>query len=478
MLKNIISVVAVSLVVTTSVRAEESSRCIEESGENNYTDAAIKCAQPAWPFAESLFSVSPSPLDEDTPVTHAPMMGDRKLTLSRPWRAPDFSGQEKALGYTSTAFAIPKGMERQVQFWIDIYTKYTTEQGVIHDAENMDVIYEVVDFRDITSNGGLNIYAKERLKQRRVDDLKKKIAKMLEKFRTVKDPEKELSAAELKIYKGFDHDDEPNKFKEAQQKNRLRFQLGQKDRMQDAIFFSGRYLEDMEKIFRDAGMPIELTRLAFVESSFNVMARSKVGASGIWQIMPYTAKPYKMISPAIDKRNHPLDATKLATKLLRVNYNMLTDWPLAVTGWNHGPSGVRKMTEQNKTRSLATLVENVRTRKSFGFASRNFYASFLAALEVERNANKYFDNKAMWSQSLRAQELKLPVAIRYRDLLGWFNGDEDKTDVFNPHITRQVRKQGHIIPAKSVLYVPQDQYNTVLISLARKDRKPMSEKGP
>lgn len=355
-----------------------------------------------------------------------PQVLGRSPEESRPWRAPVFADQNGALGYGETAFAVPKGMEKQVQFWVDIYTKYSTNHGVIHDSENVEKVYEVVDFTGLKT---------DREKQKKVDEVKKQIAL-------------KLSSQE--------------------EKDRLRFQLGQKDLMLDAIFYSGRYLEDMEKIFRDAKVPVELTRLAFVESSFNIMARSKVGASGIWQIMPYTAKPYKMITPTVDKRNHPLEATKLAAKLLRQNYSMLQSWPLAVTGYNHGPTGVRKMTENYGTRELGELVANVRSRKSFGFASRNFYASFLAALEVEKNAGKYFGT-VVWSKPLEAQDLKLPVSVKYKEIVSWFDGDDRKAQVFNPHLTHKARK-GHPIPAKTVIAVPKDKYNLALISLARKDR--------
>lgn len=355
-----------------------------------------------------------------------PQILRRSPQEGRPWRAPSFTTQEKALGYSEQAFAIPVGMEKKVQFWVDIYSKYTTNQGVIHDSEDVEIVYEVVDLSD---------YKTDRQKQRRMDQVKKEIG--------------------LKLSK--------------EEKDRLRFQLGQKDRMQEAIFYSGRYLEDMEKIFVEAGLPIELTRLAFVESSFNIMARSKVGASGIWQIMPYTARPYKMITPTVDKRNHPLEATRFAARLLRGNYNMLESWPLAVTGYNHGPTGVLKMTRAYKTRDLADLVENVKSRRSFGFASRNFYACFLAALEVEKNAAKYFGETVSWSKKLEAQDLKLPVGIRYKDLLGWFDGDDRKVQIFNPHLTAKARK-GTVIPAKTVIAVPKDKYNVALISLAKKDR--------
>lgn len=344
----------------------------------------------------------------------------------RQWRAPIYTEQVSALGYSATAFAVPKGMEKQVQFWVDIYTKYNTHEGVIHDAENVEKVYQVVDLTGLKT---------EKEKQKKIDDVKKVISEGLAT---------------------------------QEEKDRLRFQLGLKDRMQDAIFYSGRYLEDMEKIFRDAKVPVELTRLVFVESSFNIMARSKVGASGLWQIMPYTARPYKMMSPAIDQRNHPMEATKFAARLLSSNYRMLDSWPLAVTGYNHGPTGVRKMTEKYETRELGELIANVRSRKSFGFASRNFYASFLAALEVEKNAKKYFET-VVWSKTLDHQELKLPVAVKYKQILAWFDGDDRKAQVFNPHLTYKARK-GHPIPAKTVIAVPKDKYNVALISLARGDR--------
>lgn len=378
-------------------------------------------------LATTLIFVSPARGQEPNIADQiVPQVLRRSPQETRAWRAPNYSSQHKSLGYSDTAFAVPAGMEKKVQFWVDIYSKYTTSQGVLHDADNVEIVYAVIDLSD---------YKTDRAKQKRMDAAKKEVG------------------ARLSL----------------EERERLRFQLGQKDRMYDAIFYSGRYLEDMERIFAEAGLPIELTRLAFVESSFNVLARSKVGASGLWQIMPYTAKPYRMMSPTVDKRNHPMEATRFAARLLRSNYNMLESWPLAVTGYNHGPTGVLKMTRSYKTREISELVENVRSRRSFGFASRNFYACFLAALEVEKNASKYFGESVVWSKKLDGTDLKLPVGIKYRDLLTWFNGDDRKLQIFNPHLTAKARS-GTIIPAHTVVAVPKDKYNVALMSLARKNR--------
>src|SRR5690606_22709448 len=127
---------------------------------------------------------------------------------------------------------------------------------------------------------------------------------------------------------------DPNKFLNAAHYKRLRFQLGLKDRFLDGVKLSGEYLPFMDRIFIEHGLPFELTRLPIVESRYNAKARSKVGASGIWQFMPRTGADFMMINDAVDERNDPLRATEAAAKLLSINYKTLGNWPLAVTAYN------------------------------------------------------------------------------------------------------------------------------------------------
>lgn len=404
--------------------------------------------------------------DLDTPVSHQEIEGDRNLTSARPWKASDFTNQKSALGWTDTAFAVPKGLEANVAFWLDIYTRYTTDQGVIHDAEYIDLIYEVLDFTPIMMRTDINIFKKERMKTQRVKEAKARVVTLLKKLNDTTDPD-QLSAEERRIWDFFSKFENKKKFSEAHDKDRIRFQLGQRDRVIQGIFFSGRYLEDFEGVFRDAGLPIELSRLPFVESSFNVMARSKVGASGLWQIMPYTARGYMMMNKAIDKRNHPLEGAKMAAKLLRDNFRMLGMWPLAVTGYNHGPTGVLRLTKIHKSKEIGDLFPRG-AKKRLGFASRNFYASFMAILEVERNAPKYFGN-VQWSQPLASVDVKLPFAIQYKDLLRWFDEDDHRAQIYNPHITSDARKGKMPLPVGALISVPAAKKEQVLVEL--KDQK-------
>ena len=137
------------------------------------------------------------------------------------------------------------------------------------------------------------------------------------------------------------------------------------------------------------GVPAEIAALPHVESSFNPAAYSKVGAAGLWQFMPSTAKRFMRVDGLVDERLDPYSATEAAANLMLYNYRLLGSWPLAVTAYNHGPGGLRRAQEQLGTSDIAVIVKRYQGA-TFGFASRNFYVAFLAALEVDRNAEKYF----------------------------------------------------------------------------------------
>lgn len=354
--------------------------------------------------------------------------------LNPKWTRSDFSKQENALGWTPEAFSVPKGMEARVQFWRDIYTKYNSNQGVLHDSKYVDLVYEMVDFQDLDFNETLTTKQREKMRKKRVDDRKKEIANRLKRLQLLSSGEG-LTGEDLRYWTMFATVEDAKRFSEAARRGRLRFQLGQRDIFMRGIFQSGRYLKQMEEIFRQEGLPIELTRLPFVESSFNLRARSRVGASGIWQFMRSTARMYMRMDASADERNDPLRATRAAAKKMRDNFNMLKAWPLAVTAYNHGPSGVKRLVERAGTNDIAELVDVRKGR--FGFASASFYASFLAALDVESHADRHFGIIEVMPE-LRGAEIQLVKGSKAKDLLKWFNGDEELARQLNPHVTEAV----------------------------------------
>ncbi len=394
--------------------------------------------------------IPPEDLEEIMPQSAG---GPPHTPINPKWQAPDFSKQENALGWTKTAFTPDPAMQARVQFWKDIYTKFNSDQGVLHDSRYVNAVYESIDFSDITAQTELTTLQREKLRRKRVDDKKKEIADRLKRLDTLKDASA-LTGEDLRYWEMYQKVDEPNKYFEAAQRGRLRFQLGQRDQFITGIYQSGRYLKQMEEIFRQEGVPIEITRLPFVESSFNLRARSRVGASGIWQFMRSTGRLYMRLDQSADERNDPLRATRAAARKMRDNYNMLGNWPLAITAYNHGPAGVRRLTEAMGTKDLVELTDVRKGR--FGFASANFYASFLAALEVEANAEKHFGPLEVLPE-LRGAEIKLVRNMQLKELSKWFSGDLALAKQLNPHVVENVWSGRMPLTRKHILRVPLTQ---------------------
>lgn len=373
------------------------------------------------------------------------------LKSARSWEPPVYSGQEGAVGWSSTVFEIPKGLEDRVRFWKDIYTKYTSDQGVLHDRYNYEIVYEVIDFGPIMADKSLNARQKERAREKLVDERRNAISAKLKRLAQAKSPIG-LQLDEIQLWHLFEKVGDPHKFENAANPKRIRFQLGQRDKFYTGIYHSGRYLREMERIFREERLPIELTRLPFVESSFNIHARSKVGASGVWQFMRRTARPFLKLTREIDERNDPIKATRASARLLRQNYQMLRSWPLAVTAYNHGANGVRRIVQKMGTDDIVEIVSRY-SSKTFGFASENFYACFLAALEVERDANKYFKDPK-WAPELDVVEIRLRKPMQFSLLVEFFDGDRQATELANPHILARARKGRAHIPPGHFVRVP------------------------
>jgi hypothetical protein len=116
----------------------------------------------------------------------------------------------------------------------------------------------------------------------------------------------------------------------------IRIQRGGKEQFLEGLKIAGRYMTPMQRIFRDEGLPVELAYLPLVESSFNVRARSSVGAVGMWQFMPETGRKFMRVDTAVDERRDPMRSTRAAARLLKENYRILGNWPLVITAYNHG----------------------------------------------------------------------------------------------------------------------------------------------
>ena len=332
-----------------------------------------------------------------------------------------YENQEGALGYDRKTFRVPKGLEKAVQFWILIYSKYSTNHYAIHDIDNFK-IYEVVDVSDVRQSG-MSDYQKDRRILDRLKDVK-------EKYENV------------------------------------RAQLGQSDKFKNGIQYSGQYLSIMEDVFRGQGLPLELTRLPFVESMFNNYARSHAGASGLWQFMPGSAQDFSLkVDATCDERNDPIRATLAATKLLKQNYAALGNWPLAITAYNHGKNGMSRIVKKMETDDLVEII-NDHSSSTFGFASKNFYAEFLAAVHVEQNYQKYFGQLKI-EKPLEFDVIKLDKYIALPALVYYTNISKNTLVELNPAFSSRVLKGTYLIPKGYELRIPQGKTEEFLVAYTR-----------
>ena len=105
-------------------------------------------------------------------------------------------------------------------------------------------------------------------------------------------------------------------------------------------------MQEIKRLFRAYNLPEELAYLPHVESSFNFKAYSKYGAAGIWQFTRETGKRYLTIDHTRDERLDPILAAHAAAKYLKNSYDALNNWPLALTSYNYGLSGMLRAVER------------------------------------------------------------------------------------------------------------------------------------
>ena len=109
--------------------------------------------------------------------------------------------------------------------------------------------------------------------------------------------------------------------------------------LEKARYYFPMFEEQLDKY----DIPLEMKYLAIVESALKPRARSRVGATGLWQFMYPTGKQFDLnVSSYVDDRSDPFRATEAACKYLSMLYGIYDDWDLALAAYNSGPGNVNK----------------------------------------------------------------------------------------------------------------------------------------
>lgn len=375
----------------------------------------------------------------------------------------------------SEEFLIPPGLQHRVGFWFDIYTRYDSNKRVIHHALYPWVIFKVVDvepivnasyprFRWMRNEVANELVKKETAKIRKaLDSISKKRPTDLANDSKLKPEEIAVRDALLSL-----GGDARRSAKRA--RGEVRVQTGQRDFMAEGIQTFPRYMPTMEAVFKSRKLPVELTRLPLVESSFNKHAQSKVGAMGVWQFMESSGKKQKLIvNNVIDERKSVFKSTHAAANQLKENHLILhRSWALAVTAWNHGPGGVRKAYRAAGTKDLSRIIELYHS-KSFSFASENFFAEFLAALYTERYSDRVFPGLPKHAP-LDLQELRLTRAMKLTEILRVAEMTTEEFLGINPEFAKHI-KMNRTMQKGFRIHIPADAVPAVETLMTGRSRE-------
>lgn len=137
------------------------------------------------------------------------------------------------------------------------------------------------------------------------------------------------------------------------------------------------YFPLFEQKLKEAGLPADLKYLAVVESALNAKAVSRVGATGLWQFMPYTGKDYDLQQTgAVDERSDAVKSTEAAVRYLKALHNQFNDWALALAAYNSGPARVNSAIKRAHSRDFWDI------QRFLPQETRNYVPAFIAATYI------------------------------------------------------------------------------------------------
>jgi membrane-bound lytic murein transglycosylase D len=336
-------------------------------------------------------------------------------------------------------FPRPASLERDVAFWKRIYAEVGTDAGLLHDTRNLGIVYEVTKIP-----AGLS----GRSRERHTDKRKKHFKTILRKLASGK--RSGLSREEKRVLALFGDNVSNKTLKNSS--DRVRFQLGQANKFRAGIIRSGAYKPHILATLREMNLPLEISNLPHVESSYTPSVYSRVGAAGLWQFTRSTGRRFMQVDHVVDERLDPYRASIAAARLLEQNYRVTGSWPLAITAYNHGASGMRRAARKLGTKDITKIVREYRSR-TFGFASRNFYVEFLAANEVASDAERYFGPLAL-DQPIAFDSIEMPYYAKASELEKSLGVDRNTLKEANPSLRETVWQGAKYIPKGFELRVP------------------------
>jgi len=217
------------------------------------------------------------------------------------------------------------------------------------------------------------------------------------------------------------------------------------------------YFPLYEQIFDQYGVPVEVKYLSVIESGLNPKATSPMGAKGLWQFMPGTAKQYKLKNNSlIDEARDPKKATRAAAEYLNNMYSEFHDWFLALAAYNCGPGNVRKAMRRTKEGPKDFWG----IQKYLPRETRNYVPKFIAMIYILNNYEAHnLSPKALDYDLQKIDTIHVHQELNTNDLVKYCGIKKEHIKFLNP-----ILKTSHTPPPNPtfVLKIPYSKLENVL----------------
>jgi membrane-bound lytic murein transglycosylase D len=210
-----------------------------------------------------------------------------------------------------------------------------------------------------------------------------------------------------------------------------------KDYFQTVLARSGKFMPMISKVLIEEGLPEELGYLAIVESELLVHATSQVGAVGLWQFVPATARQYGLrIDQWVDERRDPIKSTRAAAAYLKELHSYYGRWFLVTAAYNAGPGIINKALQSSHASDFWGLKNKIREE------TRNFVPKFIATALIANDPKKYGFSNIPYQDPLEFEEVEAEGLLKIDTLAEMAESDAVTIKELNPALLRNLTPPG------------------------------------
>jgi membrane-bound lytic murein transglycosylase D len=221
------------------------------------------------------------------------------------------------------------------------------------------------------------------------------------------------------------------------------YTLRKRNMLSRLLGLSQLYYPMFEEILDKYNLPLELKHLAVIESALNPTARSRAGATGLWQFMYPTARMYNLnINSYIDERSDPYKATMAAAEYMQFLYSMFNDWQMVLAAYNAGPGTINRAIRRSGGKKTYWEIRPYLPLETQGYVPAFIGANYAMTYYAEHNVYPSVPLKTYFE--LDTVVIKEPLT--FSQLAQALDVSVDEIQYFNPIYKKQIIPSGgHVL---------------------------------